>query len=71
MNWIKVSSVTPGGKPHFFRAYDSENRWMASIVWNRIVQAYAVEVSKPSPRLIGYVSTVLEGKVLAERMEAI
>ena len=57
--WKRIPSVTTGGKPHFFRAYDAEGHWVATIVWSRSVRAYAVETSR---EFVEYVSTVPAGK---------
>ena len=58
--WKRIASVTTGGKPHFFRAYDASGQWVASIVWNRGVRAYAVDTARAG--LTEYVSTVPAGK---------
>lgn len=67
MKWHKNPSVTTGGKPFFYRAYSADGKWIASVVWNRSVRAYAVEVAWPIPRLLEYVSTVTQGKRAAEK----
>jgi hypothetical protein len=72
-NWQKIAAVTTGGKPYFYRLHDVGGCWRASIVWNRRVQAYAVEVVKVLENGIrtginvGYVSTVPAGKRLAAK----
>lgn len=70
MTWNKHASVTPGGKPHYYRLMD-QGQWLASVVWNRQVRAYSVEVVKLIPhgirtgRLVCYTSTVAAGKKAA------
>lgn len=72
MTWRKVASVTTGGKPHFYRMYTTDGQWLASVIWNRAVRAYGVEVRKRldngivTGTLVGYVGTVQSGKKLAE-----
>lgn len=65
VTWKRIPSVTTGGKPYFFRAY-REDKWAGSVVWNREVHAYAVDVAG-GDRLVAYVSTVREGKALVEK----
>lgn len=66
LEWRKIPSVTEGGKPYFYRGYFG-SQWAASVVWNRGVRAYAVEVRGTPDRLVAYVPTVAEGKALAVR----
>ena len=67
LTWKKIPSVTTGGKPFFYRAYCGQ-KWAASVVWNRAVRAYLVDVNRNWMSVpVGYTSTATEGKALAVR----
>jgi len=74
MQWTKIASVTTGGKPFFYRAYDSQGNWLASVIWNRSMRAYAVEVllildnDVRTGRLARFASTVSQGKRFAREL---
>ena len=71
--WRKHPSVTTGGKPYFYRLFDQAGDWQASVIWNRSVRAYAVEVVTllvnrvRTGKLLTYAGTVQAGKRQAEQ----
>lgn len=44
ITWNKYPSVRPGGKPYFWHCFVNESR-MASVVWNRQLNTYVLEVN--------------------------
>jgi hypothetical protein len=65
MNWRKIPSVTTGGKPYFYHAVDPNGGWLGTVCWNRSFRAYACE-AKPA-QLLGYASTVAQGKAIVRK----
>lgn len=61
LTFRKIDSVTTGGKPFFYRAYDELDNYVGSVVWNRDVRAYHV---CGITRTLAYVSTPQQGKAL-------
>ena len=61
-DWIKVASVTTGGKSHFYVRYDDTRypyRVRQSVCWDRRVCAWA---SEENDKTIGYYDNIQDAK---------